>query len=96
METSSSCPLSTPRGICKKPGNGAQHWTASSASSARIGQELGYQEPVAIEEAIRRTICWEQENPPAGVPLAQFDYAAADCGGNTPRQMSLITESSSH
>jgi nucleoside-diphosphate-sugar epimerase len=59
----------------RKPGNAAQHWTASSA---RIRQELGYQEPVAIEEAIRRTIRWEQENPPDAVPVAQFDYAAED------------------
>jgi hypothetical protein len=33
---------------------------------------------VAIEEAIRRTICWERENPPADVFPAQFDYAAED------------------
>lgn len=59
----------------QQPGNAAQHWTASSA---RIRQELGYQEPVAIEEAIRRTIFWEQENPPADGLPAQFDYAAED------------------
>ena len=59
----------------QKPGNAAQHWTASSA---RIRQELGYQEPVAIEEAIRRTICWERENPPDGLLMAQFDYPAED------------------
>ena len=59
----------------QKPGNASQHWTASSA---RIRQELGYQEPVAIEEAIRRTICWERENPLADALLAQFDYAAED------------------
>jgi nucleoside-diphosphate-sugar epimerase len=64
----------TPRHL-QKPGNAAQHWTASSA---RIRQELGYQEPVAVEEAIRRTIRWERENPPAGALLAQFDYAAED------------------
>ena len=58
-----------------KPGNAAQHWTASST---RIRQELGYQEPVAIEEAIRRTIRWERENPPDVAFLAQFDYAAED------------------
>jgi len=58
-----------------QPGNAAQHWTASSA---RIRQELGYQEPVPIEEAIRRTIAWEQENPPAGALMAQFDYPAED------------------
>ncbi len=57
------------------PGNTAQHWTASSA---RIRQELGYRELVATEDAIRRTISWEAENPPTLVPLAQFDYAAED------------------
>jgi nucleoside-diphosphate-sugar epimerase len=64
----------TPRHLLQ-PGNASQHWTASSA---RIRQELGYQEPVAIEEAIRRTICWERETPPADALLAQFDYAAED------------------
>jgi dTDP-D-glucose 4,6-dehydratase len=58
-----------------KPGNAAQHWTASSA---RIRHELGYKEVVAIEEAIRQTIRWELENPPAAAFLAQFDYAAED------------------
>ena len=58
-----------------KPGNAAQHWTASSA---RIRRELGYKEPVAIDEAIQRTIRWERENPPDDSFLAQFDYAAED------------------
>jgi nucleoside-diphosphate-sugar epimerase len=58
-----------------KAGNAAQHWVASSA---RIRQELGYQEPVAIEDAIRQTIRWERENPPADALLTQFDYAAED------------------
>lgn len=57
-----------------QPGNYAQHWTASSA---RIRGELGYTEPVAIEEAIRQTIAWERKNPPT-VPMAQFDYTAED------------------
>ena len=58
-----------------KPGNAAQHWTASSA---RIRQELDYKERVAIDEAIRRTIAWQRENNPAVDFLAQFDYAAED------------------
>ena len=58
-----------------KPGNAAQHWTASSA---RIRNELGYKEVVAIEEAIRQTIRWERENPSAAAFLARFDYAAED------------------
>jgi nucleoside-diphosphate-sugar epimerase len=58
-----------------KPGNAAQHW---AASSARIRRELAYNEPIAREEAIRRTIRWEQENPPARSFLPSFDYAAED------------------
>jgi nucleoside-diphosphate-sugar epimerase len=58
-----------------KLGNAAQHWTASSA---RIRHELGYKEPVAIDEAIQRTIGWERENPPDDAFLTQFDYAAED------------------
>ena len=58
-----------------QPGNAAQHW---AASSARIRHELGYEEPVAIEQAIRQTIGWERENPPAVAFLAKFDYAVED------------------
>jgi nucleoside-diphosphate-sugar epimerase len=71
----------TPRHLLK-PGNAAQHWTASSA---RIRHELGYQEPIAIEEAIRRTIRWEQDNPPDAAFLAQFDYAAEDTAAANAR-----------
>ena len=59
----------------QRPGDASQHW---AASSARIRRELGYQEPVAIEDAIRCTIRWEQENPPDAPFMAQFDYAAED------------------
>jgi nucleoside-diphosphate-sugar epimerase len=57
------------------PGNAAQHW---SASSGRIRRELGYREPVAIEQAIRETIRWELENPPAPPIAPAFDYAVED------------------
>jgi len=56
-----------------KPGNAAQDWTASSA---RIRRELGYEDPVSVEEAIRRTIPWELANPLDATFLGQFDYAA--------------------
>jgi nucleoside-diphosphate-sugar epimerase len=58
-----------------RPGDASQHW---AASSARIRRELGYNDPVAIEEGIRRTIRWEQANPPDAPFMAQFDYAAED------------------
>jgi hypothetical protein len=48
------------------------------ASSARIRRELRYKEPVATEQAIRQTVNWARENPPAVAFLAQFDYAAED------------------
>ena len=56
------------------PGNADQHWTISTV---RIREELGYTEPVAQDEAIRRTIQWERANPTASSPHA-FDYAAED------------------
>lgn len=57
-----------------RPGNAAQHWTATSA---RIRRELGYIEPRPLDESIRCTIQWELENPPS-LPLVQFDYRAED------------------
>jgi nucleoside-diphosphate-sugar epimerase len=64
----------TPKHLLK-PGNAAQHWTATSA---RIRHELGYVEPIAIEEAIRQTVHWEKQAGPPAFPADQFDYAAED------------------
>jgi len=58
----------------RMPGNADQHWTIDTA---RIRRELGYREPIAQDEAIRRTIEWEQANPTPSSPHA-FDYAAED------------------
>jgi len=57
------------------PGNFKQHWVASSK---RIRQELGYREAISHDEAVRRTIRWELENPPAQIPEILFNYAAED------------------
>ncbi len=57
------------------PGNLKQD---AAASSARIRQELGYSDPVSLEEAIRRTIDWERANPPASPLPYQFNYEAED------------------
>jgi len=62
----------TPRHLLQ-PGNAAQHVVTSSA---RIRTELGYKEPVDLEEGIRRTIVWEQQNPPASI--TGFNYEAED------------------
>ena len=57
------------------PGNAAQHVVANSE---RIRRELGFEEPVTTDQAIRRTIAWEQANPPTGATLHRFDYDAED------------------
>jgi nucleoside-diphosphate-sugar epimerase len=59
----------------RTPGNAAQHLVADAG---RIRRELGYNELVSTEEAIRRTIAWERANPPAEAAFHQFDYAAED------------------
>ena len=64
----------TPKHLLQ-PGNPAQHVVASSE---RIRSELGYREPIGIEEAIRRTAAWEQENAPRTIHPQQFDYDAED------------------
>lgn len=46
--------------------------------STRIRQELGYEESVARDEALRRTVGWERAHPPEKVDPEQFDYAAED------------------
>ena len=58
----------------KPPGNYRQHW---AVDSSRIRRELGYEEPVSIAEALRRTIEWEHTNPPAD-SIWKFDYDAED------------------
>jgi len=49
-----------------------------AVDSARIRAELGYQEPVAFEEGLARTIAWERANPPANLKAEDFDYNAED------------------
>jgi nucleoside-diphosphate-sugar epimerase len=56
------------------PGNAAQHLVGSSD---RIRNELGYREPISMEESLHRTIEWERSHPPQN-PMAVFDYEAED------------------
>jgi nucleoside-diphosphate-sugar epimerase len=64
----------TPKHLLQ-PGNAAQHIVATSE---KIRMELRYEEPLDIDEAIRRTIAWEQKNSPAMISPQQFDYPAED------------------
>ena len=57
------------------PGDAAQHVVASSE---RIRSELSYRELVGSDDAIRRTIAWEQQSPPNNIHQQQFDYPAED------------------
>ena len=43
-------------------GDWQQHFIADTH---KIREELGYREPVALDEALRRTIAWERAHPPA-------------------------------
>jgi nucleoside-diphosphate-sugar epimerase len=46
--------------------------------SSRIRRELGYEERVSLDEALKRTIAWERANPPKEFDPKEFDYAAED------------------
>ena len=46
--------------------------------SIRIRQELGYAERVDIDEAMRRTVAWERDHPPAWIDEKDFDYTLED------------------
>ena len=46
--------------------------------TSRIRRELGYEEPIPLDEALRRSIRWEREHPPTEIDPKQFDYAAED------------------
>jgi nucleoside-diphosphate-sugar epimerase len=48
------------------------------ADTTRIREELGYEEIVPRDEALRRTIDWQRANPPARFDAGQFDYEAED------------------
>jgi nucleoside-diphosphate-sugar epimerase len=69
-----------------QPGNSAQHW---EADSSRIRRELGYREPVPLDEAIARTIEWERANPIGDFNPHRFDYDAEDA---VLRQDKLATD----
>jgi nucleoside-diphosphate-sugar epimerase len=57
------------------PGNFAQHW---ETDTSRIRRELGYREPVSIEEGIPRTVEWNLAHLPETFPMHPIDYAAED------------------
>lgn len=49
-----------------------------TVDTSRIRNELGYKEIVLMHEAIKTTIEWEIENPPAHIDPDAYDYKAED------------------
>ena len=49
-----------------------------AVDSSRIRRELGYEEQVDLEEALKRTVEWERANPPKEIDPKEFDYLAED------------------
>ena len=43
-----------------------------------IRRELGYSEPVSVQEAVEQTVAWERAHPPEEVNPQGFDYEAED------------------
>lgn len=46
--------------------------------TTRIREELGYREPVLLEEALKKTIEWERAHPPGTIDPQMFDYETED------------------
>lgn len=46
--------------------------------TTRIREELGYREPVPLEEALKKTIEWERAHPPSNIDPQMFDYETED------------------
>ncbi len=49
-----------------------------TVDTSRIRNELGYKEIVPTQEALRITIKWELENPPANINPEDYDYKTED------------------
>ncbi len=56
------------------PGDYEQHLVADTS---RIREEIGYVDPLPLDEALRRTIAWERSHRPDG-NTRHFDYPAED------------------
>jgi len=54
--------------------------------TSRMRRELGYKERVDVEEALRRTIAWERENPPKEIDPKDFDYVVEDSFLNASKE----------
>ncbi len=49
-----------------------------TVDTARIRNELGFQESVEIQDALKTTIEWELDNPPAKIDPELYDYKVED------------------
>ena len=60
------------------PATNADYEHHLETDTTRLRTELGYDESISREEALRRTIEWERSNPPADIFPAQIEYSAED------------------
>jgi nucleoside-diphosphate-sugar epimerase len=49
-----------------------------NSDTSRIRSELGYTERVTRDDAMRQTVAWQRDSPPASIDVTGFDYAAED------------------
>jgi nucleoside-diphosphate-sugar epimerase len=49
-----------------------------AVDTSRVREELGYNEQLSREDALKRTVDWERAHPPPEINPRQFDYAAED------------------
>jgi nucleoside-diphosphate-sugar epimerase len=55
--------------------NFAQHWIADCS---RLHEEIGVEDSIGRDEAVRLTVAWERNNPSLSPTPNAFDYAAED------------------
>ena len=67
-----------PQGSLSPDGLHFEHHWVVDTDTTRIRAELGYMEVVPQEEALRRTVEWQQANPLEKYDPKDFDYATED------------------
>jgi nucleoside-diphosphate-sugar epimerase len=71
--------VAVPEGVLPAHLAAPYDWHQSlAAGTGRIRAELGYQEKIPRDEALRRAVEWERDNPPLEIDAKRFDYAVED------------------
>src|SRR5262249_43014907 len=46
--------------------------------TSKLRADLGYREPVPLDQAMARTVAWERQHPPEKFDATSFNYTAED------------------